>query len=156
MGVEPTTSRVRFQIKGRQQIFANKTLQAFQYIRPTMFGFVRHTSALVLGQKADSAGVNIAPAKSALLRSAPLRLASVRSALVRIEKRRSEPPKSTPEAFTPRSDAPCRFIPLRSALPRFAPVKSGLQKRVIGRPPLVPGNHTIFQFVDVVRISHQE
>jgi hypothetical protein len=57
MGVEPTTSRVRFQIIGRQQIFANKTLQAFQYIRLTMFGLVRHTSALVLGEKADSVGV---------------------------------------------------------------------------------------------------
>ena len=57
MGVEPTTSRVRFQIIRRQQIFANKTLQAFQYIRLTMFGFVRHTSALVLGEKADSVGV---------------------------------------------------------------------------------------------------
>jgi hypothetical protein len=56
MGVEPTTSKVRFQIMGRQQTFVNKTLQAFQYIRPTMFGFVRHTSALVLGQKADNPG----------------------------------------------------------------------------------------------------
>jgi hypothetical protein len=54
MGVEPTTSRVRFQIIGRQHTPANNRPQAFQYITPRMFGFVRHTSALVHGQKADN------------------------------------------------------------------------------------------------------
>ena len=56
MGVEPTTSRVRFQTIGQQQTPANKKLQAFQYKSVNMSGLGRPMSALVLGQKADSAG----------------------------------------------------------------------------------------------------
>ena len=51
-GSNPRPKTVRFQIIGQQQTFVNKTLQAFQHIRPTMFGFVR--SALVPAESGQS------------------------------------------------------------------------------------------------------
>src|SRR5262245_59425422 len=60
MGVEPTASRVRFQIRAQhQQDTPRKLSQIKTYVaeRRRLFGYFTSTMALVHGQKADSASV---------------------------------------------------------------------------------------------------
>src|SRR4030095_8177947 len=72
-GSNPRPKTVRFQIIGQQQTFVNNTLQAFQHIRQTMFGFVR--SAL-FPQNADNPGWIFAQRKADALSIAHLMVCS--------------------------------------------------------------------------------
>src|SRR6266478_2770270 len=72
MGVEPTTSRVRFQIRARQQQDTTRKLSQIKtYVAECrcLFGYFMHTTALVHGQKADNLGFVIANETNALLMS---------------------------------------------------------------------------------------
>jgi hypothetical protein len=60
MGVEPTTSRVRFQLRARQrQDTTRKLSQIKTHVGECrrLFGYFTHTTALVHGQKADNFSV---------------------------------------------------------------------------------------------------
>ena len=72
MGVEPTTSRVRFQIRARQQQDTTRKLSQIKtYVAECrcLFGYFMRTTALVHGQKADNLGFVIASETNALLMS---------------------------------------------------------------------------------------
>ena len=72
MGVEPTTSRVRFQIRARQQQDTTRNVSQIRtYVAECrcLFGYFVRTTTLVHGQKADNLELVIANETNALLMS---------------------------------------------------------------------------------------
>ena len=72
MGVEPTTSRVRFQIRARQQQDTTRKLSQIKtYVAECrcLFGYFVRTTTLVHGQKADNLELVTANETNALLMS---------------------------------------------------------------------------------------